>query len=176
MDKTLEIRLCGSGGQGLILAAGILSAAMISKGLNVSQSQSYEPTSRGGLSRSDLVISENPVDFPLANDLDYAIILHQIAVADCDGFLRDSATVITDNKMVLEPPKGRFKLVELPISETALKLGNRRVANTIALAALTALGELCEREILETVVAQRSPPAFKDLNQEALALGWSMVS
>lgn len=176
MDKTLEIRLCGSGGQGLILAAGMLSTAMISKGLNVSQSQTYEPTSRGGLSRSDLVISENPVDFPLANNLDYAIILHQIAVPDCDGFLRQSATVITDNRTVTEPPKGDFKLIELPINETALKLGNRRVANTIALAALTAVGNLCDRETLEQVVAQRSPKAFTDLNQEALDSGWKMVT
>jgi len=176
VEKTHEIRLCGSGGQGLILAAGILSSVMISKGLNVSQSQSYEPTSRGGLSRSDLVISKNPVDYPLANNLDFAVILHQIAVADCDGFLRSSATIITDVKTVNEPPTGDFKLIELPISDTALKLGNRRVANIIALAALCAVGHLCERDLLEQVVAQRSPTTFKDLNQEALALGWDMVS
>ncbi len=174
VEKNLEIRLSGSGGQGLILAAGILSSAMIAKGMNVSQSQSYEPTSRGGLSRSDLVISEDKVDYPLVSALDYAVILHQVAVADCDGYLRDSAIVITDSKLVGEPPKGKFKLVELPILETAIKLGNRRVANTIALAALTALGGLCEREVLEEVVADRSPPAFADLNKEALATGWAM--
>ena len=174
MQKNLEIRLSGSGGQGLILAAGILSSAMIAKGMNVSQSQSYEPTSRGGLSRSDLVISEDKVDYPLVSALDYAVILHQVAVADCDGYLRDSAIVITDSKLVGEPPKGKFKLVELPILETAIKLGNRRVANTIALAALTALGGLCERELLEEMVADRSPPAFADLNKEALATGWAM--
>ena len=176
MEKTLEIRLCGSGGQGLILAAGILSSVMIAKGMNVSQSQSYEPTSRGGLSRSDLVISEQAVDYPLANNLDFAVILHQIAVADCDGFLQPSATIITDVKTVTEPPKGDFKVIELPIADAALKLGNRRVANIIALAALCAVGNLSEREMLEQVVAQRSPAAFKELNQEALAVGWDMVS
>lgn len=175
MEKSLEIRLSGSGGQGLILAAGILSSAMIAKGMNVSQSQSYEPTSRGGLSRSDLVISDGPVDYPLVTTLDYAIILHQVAVSDCDGFLRDGAIVITDSRTVPEPPKGDFKLIQLPILETAIKLGNRRVANTIALGALTATGDLCERELLEEVVAARSPAAFVELNKEALGVGWDMV-
>ena len=65
MMDTLEIRFSGSGGQGLILAARILAAALVAQGRNVAQSQSYEPVSRGGLSRSDLVISDGEADFPL---------------------------------------------------------------------------------------------------------------
>ncbi len=175
MADNIEIRLSGSGGQGLILAAGILSKAFVSEGRTVAQSQSYEPTSRGGLSRSDLVVSDGPVDYPLVSEMDYLVILDQVAVDESDGMINDRAIVITDSKTVTSPPKGKFKLVELPVSEAALKLGNRRVANTIALSALAALGDLVDRETLEKVVVSRSPKAFVELNQEALALGWDMA-
>ncbi|MCP4984028.1 MAG: pyruvate ferredoxin oxidoreductase, partial [Gammaproteobacteria bacterium] len=97
-DETREIRLSGSGGQGLILAASILSNAMMAEGRTVAQSQSYEPTSRGGLSRSDLVVSDGPADYPLVSELDYLIILDQVAVAESEGMIKEGAIVITDSK------------------------------------------------------------------------------
>ena len=87
MADELEIRLSGSGGQGLILAAGILAEAFVSEGRTVAQSQSYEPTSRGGLSRSDLVVSDGEADFPLVSELDYLVVLDQVAVAACSMLL-----------------------------------------------------------------------------------------
>ncbi len=171
----LEIRLSGSGGQGLMLAASILSNVLIEEGRTVAQSQSYEPTSRGGLSRSDLVVSDGMVDYPLVSELDFLVILDQVAVVESEGLIRDTALVITDSKTVMQPPKGNFQLIQLPIQETAISLGNRRVANTIALAALCSLGGLCRSEILEKIVAARSPKAYVDLNQDAVQKGWSMA-
>ncbi len=69
-----EVRISGSGGQGILLAGRILADALGHEALNVAQSQSYEPTSRGGLSRADLVASDAEVDYPLASDLDYLVI------------------------------------------------------------------------------------------------------
>ena len=51
-----ELRLSGSGGQGLILAGKILAeAAAIYDGKNATQSQSYGPEARGGSSRSEVI-------------------------------------------------------------------------------------------------------------------------
>ena len=175
MKETVEIRLSGSGGQGLMLAAGILSGALVGEGRSVAQSQSYEPTSRGGLSRSDLVVSDGVADYPLVSGLDFLVVLDQVAVSESASLIRDDAIVITDRKLVSEPPKGKFRLVELPVTETAIKLGNRRVANTISLGALAALSGLCERTSIEKAVAARSPAIFADLNQEALTRGWEMA-
>ncbi len=173
MDRDLEIRLSGSGGQGLILAAGILAETMVAAGRTVAQSQSYEPTSRGGLSRSDLVVSNGEADYPLVSEIDYLVILDQVAVAASDGAIRPGAIVITDEKTVTDPPSGDFKLAKLPISDTAVALGNKRVANIVALSALTAMGGLGERETLEEAVKRRSPKAYIDLNLDAVDTGWS---
>ncbi|HFC04308.1 MAG TPA: pyruvate ferredoxin oxidoreductase [Rhizobiales bacterium] len=176
MEQNIEIRLSGSGGQGLMLAASILSTALVAEGRTVAQSQSYEPTSRGGLSRSDLVVSDGPADYPLVTGLDYLVILDQVAVAESKDLIRDGAVIVTDSKMVTEPPKGNFRLVQLPMLETAIGLGNRRIANTIALSVLASVGKLCDRQTLEKVVTARSPKAFLDLNQDAMARGWEMAA
>ena len=64
MDTT-GIVLSGSGGQGVITAAIILGeAAAIYEDLNAVQTQSYGPEARGGATRSDVVISEEPIHYP----------------------------------------------------------------------------------------------------------------
>jgi len=75
-----EIRLAGSGGQGLITGMAILSRALALEGRCAAQSQSYEPTSRGGFCYSDLVVAEDDGDYPLATGLDAIAALSQIGL------------------------------------------------------------------------------------------------
>ncbi|HHV17889.1 MAG TPA: 2-oxoacid:ferredoxin oxidoreductase subunit gamma, partial [Thermoanaerobacterales bacterium] len=63
MDERTEIRLSGSGGQGLILAGIILAEATILDGKNAVQSQSYGPEARGGASRAEIIISNASIDY-----------------------------------------------------------------------------------------------------------------
>ena len=60
--KRNEIRLSGSGGQGLITAGIILAEAALLDGLNVVQSQSYGPEARGGASKAEVIISNNEIN------------------------------------------------------------------------------------------------------------------
>ena len=176
MSDEIEIRLSGSGGQGLQLSAKILSRAFADEGKVVAQSQSYEPTSRGGLSRSDLVVSNDEPDYPLTTQVDYMLVLDQVAVKSAEGIIRSGGTVIADAKLTPEPPEGDFKVLSLPITETAIKLGNVRIANVIALGVLAGLGDICDRESLEKAVESMTPPKFRDLNLEALSAGYDMAA
>lgn len=176
MTDMVEIRFSGSGGQGLILAARILAAALVAEGRNVAQSQSYEPVSRGGLSRSDLVVSDGEADFPLSKSLGYLLVLDEAAARASDDLLDAKSVVLVDRELVPEPPKGPFKVKSLPFTETARKLGNKRVANIVALGALTASGEICDNDALEKTVRAMTPPKFTDLNLEALETGRRLVA
>ena len=51
MRNREELRLVGSGGQGVILASVILAEAAILAGKNAAQSQSYGPEARGSLAQ-----------------------------------------------------------------------------------------------------------------------------
>ncbi len=167
----LEIRLSGAGGQGLLLSAGILAEALVREGRTVAQSQSYEPTSRGGLSRSDLVVGDDAPDYPLATALDLLLILDQCAAEASTGLIKPGAVVLADTTRVPEPPHGDFALHRLPLTDTARRLGNERVANIAALGALVALSEPCQPQSLEQAIRAGTPKGYLELNLEAMREG-----
>ena len=174
MDQ-LEIRFSGTGGQGLLLCGRLLAEALIGEGKTVAQSQSYEPTSRGGVSRSDLVVADRRVDYPLVTALDYLVVLEQSAVAVSNGLIRAGSTVITDAARVTTPPEGDYTLHALALSDTALALGNERVTNVVALGAFSALSTLCRPDSLKQAVREGTPARFMDINLEALGEGARMA-
>ena len=173
MDE-LEIRFSGSGGQGLILSARFLAAALVAEGWDVSQSQSYQPVSRGGLSRSDLVVRRGGTGFPLSQGLDYLLILDGAAAQASNDLLGRDSLVLVDNELVDTPPRGDFELLALPFVATARDIGNKRVANIVALAALVAKTGICARDTLAEVVSARTPRKFASLNREAFAAGMAL--
>ncbi len=103
MAEYREIRFSGSGGQGLILAGLILAEALVREGKRVAQSTSYEPTSRGGLSRADLVVSTGELDYPLVTALNLVVILDPVAVAVSSGVLAPQALVVIDQQIDARP-------------------------------------------------------------------------
>ena len=172
--ERMEIRIGGTGGQGLILSAKMLADALASGGRRVAQSQTYEPTSRGGFCNSDLVISGGDVDFPLATALDYLVLLDRLAVKPSWVLLKPGALVIADTRLCPELPEGDYRVHHLPLSRTAIELGSERVANIVALGTLAALAGICERKALEQAVRAETPKSFLDLNLDALAAGYGL--
>lgn len=169
--KALEIRLSGTGGQGLALAGRVLAEAFAHEDKTVSQSQSYEPVSRGGVSTADLVVSEARPDYPLASSIDCLLILDQCAAGQLDIDLKPDALVLVDETRVTSPPEGDYRLATLPMSETARLLGNVRVANMVALGALIELGGICLAESCRKAIRERVPESFVELNLEAFDEG-----
>lgn len=177
-DSRLEIRIGGTGGQGLILCAKMLADALAATGKRVAQSQTYEPTSRGGYCNSDLIISSGEVDFPLATALDCLVLLDRMAVKPSWPLLKPGALVIADTRLCPELPEGErngnYRAHRLPLSRTAIELGSERVANMVALGALAAISGVCERKALERAVRAETPKSFLDLNLDALAAGYRL--
>jgi len=171
----IEIRIAGTGGQGLILATKMLADALASQGRRVAQSQTYEPTSRGGYCNSDLVASDGEVDYPLATALDHLVLLDRMAVAPSWPLLKPGALVIADTRLCPTLPEGDCRAAHLPMTRTAIELGSERVANIVALGALAALADLCDRETLERAVRSETPRAYLDLNMDALAAGFRLA-
>lgn len=173
--REYEVRLSGTGGQGLGLGGKMLAEALNSEGLHVAQSQSYEPTSRGGMSRSDLVVSEETADYPLATGLDYLLILDDRALSISEGMINDNAIVLIDEELVTAPPQGDFKVHALPLSRTAISLGNLRVTNVVSLGALIALGGFCSLETMEAAIRRITPKKYAQMNIDAVRAGFDLV-
>ncbi len=174
MSET-QIRFSGSGGQGLQLASKILASALAHEGRSISMSQSYEPTSRGGLSRSDLVV-DSSAGYPLVTEIDYLIILDQLAVENSVGMISNNARVIIDIERVDCPPAGDHITTALPLIQTAREVGNIRAANVVSLGAIVGISNICDKESLLQAIRDTVPERFLDLNLEAFKQGFSLVS
>jgi len=173
--KRYEIRLSGTGGQGLGLGGKMLAAALSDDGLHVAQSQSYEPTSRGGMSRSDLIVTTDKADYPLATGLDYLLILDTRAMSISEGMINENAVVLVDEELVPNPPEGNFRVHALPLSKTAISLGNLRVTNVVSLGALIALGDICSLETMEAAIKRITPEKYARMNLDAVRAGFELV-
>ncbi len=101
-DGRMELRIAGTGGQGLLLAGRILADALTAGGRHVAQSQTYEPTSRGGYCNADLVVADGDIDYPLATALDALVLLDRLAVAPSWPLLKPGALVIADTRLCPE--------------------------------------------------------------------------
>jgi len=174
--ETFEMRFSGTGGQGLQLSAKIISAALNQEGRKVAFSQAYEPTSRGGISRSDMVVSSGEVGYPLVTALDYLIVLDQSAAQLSLPLMKADGHVIVDKRRVPEPPEGHFTVHNLDLSQTALSLGNERVTNIVTLGALIGIGGICKPETLKEAVSANVPARFRDLNLDAVERGLALIS
>jgi len=177
MSGRYEIRFSGSGGQGLILAGVIFAeAAAIYDGTNAVQSQSYGPEARGGASKSEVILSDDTIDFPKATSIDLMLALTQEACTKYFKDLKGGGTLLVDEDFVPDVPEGDFKVVRLPIIRTASEgVGKAFVANIVAIGAIAAITGRVSREAVEKAVLSRVPKGTEELNRKALTAGYELV-
>jgi 2-oxoglutarate ferredoxin oxidoreductase subunit gamma len=171
MSYRYEIRLSGSGGQGLILMGIILAEAVgIYDGKFVAQTQSYGPEARGGSSKAEVVVSDEEIDYPKAMKPDLLLAMNQ---KSCDEFypdLKPDGIVIVDSTFVRQVPTP--KAFQIPFTRIAREKFKREVvANLIALGALTQLTPMVSAKAVEAAVLARVPKGTEKLNRDALKVG-----
>jgi len=177
MSERYEIRFSGSGGQGLILAGVIFAeAATIYEGINAVQSQSYGPEARGGASKSEVIISDEKIDFPKAQAIDLQLSLTQ---ESCDKYYKDlkpDGILLVDEDFVRRVPAGSFRVIRLPIIRTASEeIGKAFVANIVALGAIAAITGRVSLGSVEKAVLSRVPKGTEELNKKALLAGYELA-
>lgn len=171
MDR-YEIRLAGAGGQGLILAGIVLAEAAVAEGKNAVQTQSYGPESRGGASKSEVIISGGEIDYPKVLIPDFLLVMSQEAADIYGGNVREGGLTLADSTFVDQVETGPGRVIRLPLTELAREqLGKEIVANIVALGALVALSGAVSPESLEQAVLRRVPKGTEGLNRRALAVG-----
>ena len=177
MAKRYEIRFSGAGGQGLITAGIILAeAASIIEGKNAVQSQSYGPEARGGASKSEVIISDEPIDYPKATIVDACLAMTQEAADKYANGIKPGGVLLLDSDFAPNAPEGDFKIYKMPIMRTAKdEIGREIVANVVALGAMIALTDVVSRESGLKAVLSKVPKAFLELNEKAYNAGFEKV-
>src|SRR3989304_835524 len=126
-NHRFEIRISGSGGQGVILAGIILAEAATLDKKHVAQSQSYGPEARGGSSMSEVIISDEEIDFPRASKLDILVALTQEALGQNLPDLKTDGLLVVDSDLVHNVPWE--KVLRICFRQIARNLGEERAIN-----------------------------------------------
>jgi 2-oxoglutarate ferredoxin oxidoreductase subunit gamma len=177
MSYRYEIRLSGAGGQGLILIGKILAeAAAIHDNKNATQSQSYGPEARGGASKSEVIISDEDIDYPKATSIDLLLAMTQEAADKYSQDIKPEGIVLLDSSFIHRAPDGKFKVYSFPITTMAEeKIGRKIVANIIALGAIVHLSGIVSEEAIIKAIRSRVPKGMEEMNIKAFHLGQSLV-
>jgi 2-oxoglutarate ferredoxin oxidoreductase subunit gamma len=167
-----EMRLSGSGGQGMILASVILGEAIGADGTkNITQSQSYGPEARGGASKADVVVSSNEIFYPKAMKLDLLLAMTQESLDKYYPDLKEGGTLIVDETLVTDIPTDNY--YALPFTRLAREeAGHVMVANVIALGAIGAITGIVTHDVLVEAVLVRAPRGTEDKNRKAVEIGF----
>lgn len=167
-----QIRLSGSGGQGVITAAIIMAEAAVAEGKEAVQTQSYGPEARGGASKAEVIISDAPIYHPKVTNPDLLLAMTQQAA---DKYIKDLAAdgiLVIDEDLVPNPPV-HAHLVRVPITRMAVEeVGKDLFANIIALGVVSKIANIVSLDAVREAVASRVPPATIEKNMEALELGF----
>jgi 2-oxoglutarate ferredoxin oxidoreductase subunit gamma len=171
MAGRYEIRLVGTGGQGVILAGILLADAAVRDGRNVVQTQSYGPEARGGASRSEVVVADGEIYYPNVIEVDAMLCMSQEACDRYSGLLRKDGLLIVDADHITRAPTTRA--VHEPLARLAQEVtGQKIVANVVGLGLLAGLTGIVSREALEAAVRDHVPEGTVDTNLRALAAGF----
>ena len=140
----LEIRLAGSGGQGIILATIILAEAAVIAGKNTAK-----------------------VTSP-----DFLLALTQSSLDKFSKGLPSDCILMADSSLTIPEGIKAKKIYSLPILDTAKnEVGKAFTANMVAVAAVNAALELVPTEQLEQAVFSHIPKGTEEINRKALYAG-----
>jgi 2-oxoglutarate ferredoxin oxidoreductase subunit gamma len=170
----VEVRFAGFGGQGII-KSGIItaSAACIYGGKNAVQTQSYGPESRGGACKSEVVISEEEIDFPKVVEPDVLVVMSQHAYNEYAENVKPNGTIIVDPDMIPhEKESENIKVFQIPATKIAEELGRKIVANIVMLGAFVAITGLLDKNAIKESIKVNVPKGTEELNLNAFEKGY----
>ena len=173
----MELRLAGSGGQGVILASVILAEAAVQSGKYTAQSQSYGPEARGGACKAETLISDDPIGFTKVQQPTFLMALTQKALDTYTRVLPENCLVLVDEGLTVPENLNGHRVLRLPILRTAKEtVGRAQTANVLAVGCINALLGITDMETLKKAASLHIPRGTEEINLKALAEGVKLAS
>ncbi len=166
-----KIRIAGFGGQGVILAGELLAFAAVIDGKEGSAIGLYGSAARGGLTSSEVVISDEFIDAPFSENPDVLIALSQDGYDKYLNTVNQNGVIIVDSGMV--SIKQHPKQYELQATNIAtLELKSPVVANMVMLGALSAITDMISKTALVNAIKETVQEKFIELNLRGIEIGF----
>ncbi|MHA1355891.1 MAG: 2-oxoacid:acceptor oxidoreductase family protein, partial [Candidatus Heimdallarchaeota archaeon] len=134
----------------------------------------YGPESRGGASASNVVVSDDVVDFPYVTEPEIFICMSKEAYTKYIDSMKKGALFIYEEDLVpvderMNKAGNIYKISATAIAEK--ELGRRIVANIVMLGFFAEINDLIDKNTLLKSTLRMVPARFKTLNEKAFKTG-----
>ena len=170
-----EIKVGGLGGQGVILSGMIIGrGASIYDNKHATLTQAFGPEARGSACSAQVVVSDDPVEYPYVTKADILVVMSQEA---CNRFapeMSPTGTLLYEAELVA--PEGHVPdgvtCYGIPSTRFAEELQRRMVANIVMVGFFAAMTDLVAVDALRESVKASVPPGTEALNLTAFDRGY----
>jgi 2-oxoglutarate ferredoxin oxidoreductase subunit gamma len=175
--KKTEVRIVGLGGQGVVIAGQVLGRAAVYDGRNAVQTQSYGAEARGSAAKSEVIISDGKIGFPVVRNCDILIAMSQETLEGNIKDLKEDGTLLLDSSTIRDVPKTSARAFEIPATQTSEKtFGEKLYANMIMLGALVKTTSIVSENALESAIKDTVTKKAVSANVEAYAKGKKLAA
>ncbi|MGD9014541.1 MAG: 2-oxoacid:acceptor oxidoreductase family protein [Candidatus Omnitrophota bacterium] len=179
---TEKIIIAGSGGQGIMLLGKVLAEAASKDGLNITWFPTYGAEVRGGAAHCMVIISSQEIPSPYVNQADTLIVMNELSLLKFRRRIKDKGLLLVNKSLVnykiTKHKLPNIKQFYLPFTEAAIKLGNIKVSNMVALGSYIAKKKIPGKQIVFAAIKEIAPPGKKDLiqiNKQAIEEGIRII-
>jgi len=177
VPKRTEIRIAGLGGQGVVLAGQILGRAAVYDGKQVVQTQSYGAEARGSAAKSEVIISDEKIGFPIVRRCDILVTMSQTALEENKKDLKEDGILLAEEDMVNVAPNIKAKVFKIPATKTAeAEVKSKIYANVVMLGALIRITGLVSKEAVEKAIVNSVSAEALEKNINAFRIGFQIIN
>ncbi len=171
----IEIRICGLGGQGVVLAGQILGLAAVNDGKNAVQTQSYGAEARGSAAKSEVIISDGKIGYPMVRKCDILVTMSQSALDTHLEDLKENGILLVDEDMVKIVRETKATIFRFPITTSSENLLKSKIyANVIMLGILVRIGQIVSKEAMVKAIETVFKADNTKANLEAFRIGYDL--
>lgn len=175
---TEQIIIAGSGGQGIMLVGRILAEAVMREDKYVTWLPSYGAEVRGGTAHCMVIISDTEIGSPYIDKADSLIIMNNNSLERFKKRITNNGLLIINSSLVdTGMNQGKPTVIKHPFTDIAVRLGNIKVANMVALGCFLAAKNIVRPESIFKAIQVFAPPNKKELieiNKKALEEGMKL--
>ena len=175
--KEFEVKVAGFGGQGVLLLGQLIAEMGMRERLEVSWLPSYGPEMRSGSAHCHVCLSKERIGSPVISHPDVLIALNEISLRKFAAQVAPGGLILYNrDRLPADFPLPQARIVCLPASEIADKLGNTKATNIVMLGALLEETECLLLETADDVLKTKiKKVAMLEVNRKALAAGREFI-
>jgi 2-oxoglutarate ferredoxin oxidoreductase subunit gamma len=173
MTRT-EIRVSGFGGQGIIFLAYVTGrAAAIHEGRHATFNQSFGPEARGSACSAQLILCDEPVDYPYIRRPSILVCMSQESYSKFRDELCPGGTLLIDEDLVHLREDENARVFGVPATRIAETIGRRIAANMVMCGFLSAVTGLVTKDAARAAIRESVPPGSETINLQAFDQGYA---